>query len=408
MLKFRYLTYSNFGLIKEWYEEMAKDGWQIEKIPLPFLHKFKKAEPEEIKYRISLARNEGAFSAFTKEELDEFDEMSDDLGWHLIDRSFNMNLYRLEDGAADSLYNDDIEEIKVLNKGLNGELIVLIMSFLIFLFNFSFISATFYSSDIFYENFILFLYPGSILLLIFILLSIIDFISFKIKNKNTEKASDIKFSKISYSKFYVVAIVLSLLFIFVGTLLNLFSTILNRGFKATLPALVPILVSLIIFFTIKNIKRMETKTSNKKKIMAILFISIFVIINLIGPYLIFSIPPDFDEADIYEVRELPKSILTESHTNYKLEDLGIEIEKTVVKNSDLGKILFEREIVNAKNHPYKSENVRDITSEFPFEKTYSLAYENTYLILNDKTVFKVNGDINNEKIMKELKKLMGV
>ncbi len=408
MLKFRYLSYSNFGLIKEWYEEMAKDGWQIEKIPLPFLHNFKKSEPEEIKYRISLARNEGAFSAFTKEELDEFDEMSDDLGWHLIDRSFNMNLYRLEDGAADSLYNDDIEEIKVLNKGLNGELIVLIMSFLIFLFNFSFISATFYSSDIFYENFILFLYPGSILLLIFILLSIIDLISFKIKNKNIEKASDIKFSKISYSKFYVVAIVLSLLFIFVGTGLNLFSTILNRGFKATLPALVPILVSLIIFFTIKNIKKMDTKTINKKKIMAILFIFIFIIINLIVPKLIFSIPPYIDDSTISEVRELPKSILTESHIEYKLEDLGIEIEKTVVKNSDLAKILFEREVKNAKNHPYKSENVSDITSEFPFEKTYSLAYENTYLILNDKTVFKINGDIYNEKVLQELEKLMVV
>lgn len=408
MLKFRYLSYSNFGLIEKWYEEMAKEGWKIEKIPLPFLHKFKKAEPEDIKYRISLARNEGVFSAFTKEELAEFDEMSDGLGWHLVDRSYNMNLYKLEDGAADSLYNDDIEEIKVLNKGINGELIVIIMSFIIFLFNLSYVSAKFYSSDIFYENFIIFLYPGGILLIIFILLSIIDLISFKIKNKNIEKTSDIRFSKISYSKFYAIVIVLSLLLIFVGTGLNLFSTIMTSGLKVTLLLSVPILIYVIIFFTIKNIKKMDTKTINKKRIMAILFIFIFVIINLIVPKLIFSIPPYIDDSTISEVRELPKSILTESHTEYKLEDLGIEIEKTVVKNSDLAIILFEREVKNAKNHPYKSENVRDITSEFPFEKTYSLAYENTYLILNDKIVFKINGDIYNEKVLHELKKLMGV
>ena len=69
MLKARYLTYTNFGLFEKWYEDMAKKGWQIEKIILPFIHKFKKAEPEDARYKISIAPNEGSFSAFSKDEL---------------------------------------------------------------------------------------------------------------------------------------------------------------------------------------------------------------------------------------------------------------------------------------------------------------------------------------------------
>lgn len=58
MLKARYLAYTNFGLFEKWYEDMAKEGWQIEKIIFPFIHKFKKAEPEDVRYKVSLAPNE--------------------------------------------------------------------------------------------------------------------------------------------------------------------------------------------------------------------------------------------------------------------------------------------------------------------------------------------------------------
>ena len=37
MLKTRYLTYTNFGLVEKWYEDMAKKGWQIEKKILTFI-----------------------------------------------------------------------------------------------------------------------------------------------------------------------------------------------------------------------------------------------------------------------------------------------------------------------------------------------------------------------------------
>ena len=134
MLKARYLTYTNFGLVEKWYEDMAKKGWQIEKIILPFIHKFKKAEPEDVRYKISLAPNEGTFSAFSKDELRDFDEMAGDFGWHLVDRTFNMNIYKLDEGSQDSLYNNEKEEIEILNKGVKDEIVSFFISFMIFAF----------------------------------------------------------------------------------------------------------------------------------------------------------------------------------------------------------------------------------------------------------------------------------
>ncbi|WP_180753290.1 DUF2812 domain-containing protein [Anaerococcus sp. Marseille-P3625] len=130
MLKFRFLTYTNFALVEKWYEDMAKDGWQIEKISLSFIHRFEKADPRNVKYKISIAPNEGTFTALTKDEQKDFDNMAEDYGWHLIDRSFNMNIYRLDKDGADSLYNDSLDEIGILNKAIRGEIISISFSLL--------------------------------------------------------------------------------------------------------------------------------------------------------------------------------------------------------------------------------------------------------------------------------------
>lgn len=80
MLRFRFLTYTNFALVEKWYEDMAKDGWKIEKISLSFIHRFEKADPGNVKYKISIAPNEGTFTALTKDEQKDFDNMAEDYG----------------------------------------------------------------------------------------------------------------------------------------------------------------------------------------------------------------------------------------------------------------------------------------------------------------------------------------
>lgn len=405
MFKLRYLTYSDFGLIEKWYEDMAKKGWQIEKIPLPFIHKFKKSKAEDIDYKISLAQNESYFSSFTKSELNDFDNMSEEFGWKLVDRSFNMNLYKLEKDAAESLYNDDVEELKILNKGIKGEIITLILTGLVLLLNFFFMSASFHSPDIFYSNLILFLYPASILFLVFAGLSIIDNISFRNKNKSVKYMRDIKFSKISYSKSYLAILILGFTLLIIGIISNLISSSLNNRFL--LIGLLPILIALIIFISIKKIKQTNFKTKSKKIIMILSVALITVISAFITSYSLSFMSDSYKSIDTSEKAPLNKSVLAKSHTMYNNEGLDLQVEEIVAQNSDLASILFDREVKNSTNHPYNSDLVKDISSDFPYEKAYRLANENAYIILDNQTVLKVMGDINNKKIQVVLEELLG-
>lgn len=407
MLKFRYLTYSNFGLVEKWYEDMAKKGWQIEKIPLPFAHKFKKAKPENVNYKISLVQNEGYFSSFTKSELDDFDQMSKDYGWTLIDRCFNMNLYRLEKDAAESLYNDDLEELKVLNKGIKGELISLVITGIALLLNFFFMSASFHSPEIFYSNLVLFLYPASILLLVFSGLSIIDNISFRNKNKNVEQIRDIRFSKIAYSKIYVVTLILAFILLIIGIVSNILSSSMVQKDGFFLVSLIPLLLAVIIFILIKKIKKTDYKTKNKKQLMVLSVVLITFISAFISTNSLSFMTKSFESINTSEEVQLNKSLLAKSHSIYRDDKLDLQVEKIVSQNRDLARILFDREVKNAKNHPYNSDLVKDISVNFPYDKTYSLAYENSYIILDNQIVLKVIGDINNKKTQIELEKGLG-
>lgn len=406
MFKLRYLTYSNFGLVEKWYEDMAKKGWQIEKIPLPFVHKFKKAKQENVNYKISLVRNEGYFSSFTKDELDDFDQMSKDYGWTLIDRCFNMNLYRLEKDAADSIYNDDLEELKVLNKGIKGELISIIIAGFALLLNLFFMSASFHSPEIFYSNLVIFLYPASILLLVFTILSIVDNISFRKKNKNVKNISNINFSKIAYSKIYAMTLIISFVLLIVGIVSNILSSSMANKNGLILVSLMPLLLPIIIFVVIKEIKKTDFKTKSKKQLMVLSLIIITIIFTFIRINSLSITDQDFED-NKSDIVHLKKSLLTKSHTIYKDDQLNVQVEKIVSRNSDLARTLFDREIKNAKNHPYNSDLVKDISGNYSYDMTYSLVNENSYIILDNQTVLNVIGDIKNPEIQMVLEKELG-
>lgn len=406
MLKFRYLTYSNFGLVEKWYEDMAKKGWQIEKILVPFVHKFKKAKPEDINYKVSLAQNEGYFSSFTKSELDDFDQMSKAYGWILIDRCFNMNLYRLEKDAAESLYNEDLEELKVLNKGIKGELISLVITGIALLLNFFFMSASFHSPDIFYSNLVLFLYPASILLLVFTILSIVDNISFRKKNKNVKNISNINFSKIAYSKIYAMTLIISFVLLIVGIVSNILSSSMANKNGLILVSLMPLLLPVIIFVLIKKIKKTDFKTKSKKQLMILSVVIITIIFTFIRINSLSITGQDLED-NTSDIVHIKKSLLTKSHTIYKDDQLDLQVEKIITKNRDLARTLFKREVKNAKNHPYNSDLVKDISGDYSYDMTYSLANENSYIILDNQTVLKVIGDIKNPEIQMALEKELG-
>lgn len=413
MLKARYLTYTNFGLFEKWYEDMAKEGWQIEKIILPFIHKFKKAEPEDVRYKISIAPNEGSFSAFSKDELRDFDEMAKDLGWHLVDRTFNINIYKLDEGSQDSLYNDGKDEIEILKKGVRDEIISLNINFIVFAFLSFFLISQFLSSDIFYSNDTIFMGPAVILFLLLDALALGDYILFKKRNRDAKDVKEIKFSRLTFSKAFVLLFFIPLTLIILAFISGF---LLPSGDSNSFVMLISLLPTLImvsfIYFYRKKIKAMNIKRKEKKFIL----ISMVVLISLITNVFIFTLIDKLSRAneiesqvvgDFVKTKER-KSFLTESCDYYSSEKNKLGIRKTVVKSQDLAENLFERRLKNYMKHPYRADYVKDISEAYPYDKTYITSDQEDYLILYKNVVLEVNGNFQDEKVQEDIAKILEV
>ena len=413
MLKARYLTYTNFGLFEKWYEDMAKEGWQIEKIILPFIHKFKKAAPEDARYKISLAPNEGSFSAFSKDELRDFDEMAGDFGWHLVDRTFNVNIYKLDEGSRDSLYNDGKDEIEILKKGVRDEIISLGISFIVFVFLGFFIISQFFSREIFYSNYLIFIGPAVILFFLSNTLALGDYILFKKRNKDVKSISEIKFSKLTFSKAFVILFYIPIILMVLAFTSDFLLPNDGSSDRTLLISLLPTLIMFsFIYFYRKKIKAMNIKRANKK----IILISMVILISLIINVFIFTLIDKLSRAnevesqvvgDFVKTRER-RSFLTESCDYYFSEKNNLGIRKTVVKSEDLAENLFERILKKYMKHPYRADFVKDISEAYPYDKTYITSDQEDYLILYKNVVLEVNGNLEDDKVQEDIASILEV
>lgn len=413
MLKSRYLTYTNFGLVEKWYEDMAKKGWQIEKIILPFIHKFKKAEPEDVRYKISIAPNEGSFSAFSKDELRDFDEMAGDYGWHLVDRTFNINIYKLDQGSRDSLYNDERDEIEILKKGVRGEIISLIISFIVLGFLAFFVSSQFFSREIFYSNYLIFMGPAAILLFLFDALALADYIFFKKRNRDAKDVNEIKFSRLSFSKVFVSMIYIpTILVVLAFTSDFLLPSGDSTGANMIISLFPSIIMFAFIFFYRKKIKAMNIKRDKKKLIFISMIVLILLFINVFNFTLVDKLSTA-NEVESQVVGDFVKtrdrrSFLTESCDYYFSEKNKLGMRKTVVKSEDLAGNLFERILKNSMKHPYRADFVKDISEDYPYDRTYILSEDKDYLILYKNVVLEVNGNLDDDKVQEEIVRILEV
>ena len=413
MYKFRVLTYANFYPFAKWYEKMAKEGYQIEKIIFSFIHKFKKTEPADVKYKISIGPNEGLFTKFSKEELKDYDQMAEDYGWHLVDRTFNMNLYRVDDYGADSLYDDDSYQIEILNKSVKGEIISICISTFIFFFLGMFILANFRTSEIYYSNIAIFMAPATNLLFIFSILSLYDYISFWRRNKGVLSIKDIKFTNLKFGMIMAILAILFATFVILVWVTGIFSLIGNAYGKIALLAILPtFLIGFIVYYFVKKVKEMDVKKSKKIFLFVLIPFILFIVtsastLGIAGKFAgkIYDQAEDFGD---FSVSKEPTSFLAQSCQDFWTESNGLNIRKTVVKSEGLAEDLFNRILKNANNHPYRAEFVKDISKDFTYDKIYRLADYDSYLILQGNTVLEVDGNIYDEKVTKDIEKILEV
>lgn len=409
MLRFRFLTYANFGLFENWYKEMAKKGYEIETAKFSFMHFFKKTEPKDVDYKFVISNNEDKYNAFSKQELDDLNEMAKGYGYDFIFKSYNMNLYKTNTEDK-SLYNDDVEELKILRTSVKREIIsTAILSVVLLLLHF-FTFANFLSEEFYYSNYSMVLGPSVLLMLIFDLLALVDYSVFYRRNKDVSCTRDLKFNRLSFSKFFVYLIMASLILIIVGITLQFVDVNPRLGLKFTLLLWTPfVLMFLLVFLFRKKIKTMNISTASKKKFFILMVVAIFGI-NYFMSYSIANKLPINENKNIevsngYEVTKLSKGLFLTEHKIYSNNNFSVE--RTISKDEDTAKNLYKRIIKNAKNHPYFGEHVKDISKEYDYDKTYKLSEGNRYAVLKGRVILVVEGEINNPEIKEEIDKFLG-
>ena len=167
-----------------------------------------------------------------------------------------------------------------------------------------------------------------------------------------------------------------------------------------------------VYFYRKKIKAMNIKRGGKKFIL----ISMVILISIITNVFTFTLIDKLSTAnevesqvvgDFVKTRER-RSFLTESCDYYSSEKKDLRIRKTVVKSQDLAENLFERILKNSMKHPYRAEFVKDISEDYPYDKTYILSGEEDYLILYKNVVLEVNGNFQDEKVQEDIAKILEV
>ena len=324
-----------------------------------------------------------------------------------------MNVYKLDKGSQDSLYNDGKEEIEILKKVINGEIISLSTIFMVLVFLVFSITSRFFSRDIFYSNYTIFMGPAMILFFLYNAIALVDYIFFKKRNKDVKSISQIKFSRFTFSKAFVSIFCIP----FILIVLAFGSDFLlpsgdSTGVNMIISLLPSIIMFSLIYFYRKKIKAMNIKRDQKKFILISMVTLIYLITNIFTFTLIdkFSTSNEIESqvvGNFIKTRER-RSFLTESCDYYSSEKNDLGIKKTVVKSQDLAGNLFERILKNSMKRPYRAEFVKDISETYPYDRTYITSDQEDYLILYKNVVLEVSGNLEDEKVQEKIARILEV
>lgn len=255
--------------------------------------------------------------------------------------------------------------------------------------------------------------PVVILLFLFNALALGDYIFFRKRNKNVKSISEIKFSRLTFSKAFVLIFFIPLILMVLALTSEFLLPNDGSSDRTHLISFIPTLIMIsFVYFYRKKVKTMNIKRGEKKFIL----ISMVILISLITNVSIFTLIDKFSTSDEFEkemvgdfikTRE-ERSFLTESCDNYFSEKKDLGIRKTVVKSQNLAGNLFERILKNSMKHPYRNDYVKDISGDYPYDRTYILLDGENYLILNKNVVIEVSGNLEDEKAQEEIAKILEV
>jgi len=274
----KYLDITNYPSVERYLESMASKGWLICKIIIGNIFIFKKIEPQGLDFSISPYEIETAFTRKSKEELDEFKDVTQSVGWKYCTKSYNLHVYYKERNVeALDIHTDEEEEFKLLESlgktQLRGYYILILFLLLISWFNLGGMFSSVYAMKDGLGQIIIPLLPTGLILSITHLIYIKKFL--KGNRENIKLGQDIEYSN---SKFYIMRVTFAIIFVIliVVILQVLYVSIILKN-KIVAFALIPFTGVII-----GQLYRMFVKPSKYSKVFKIVAfgITIFVAVMI--------------------------------------------------------------------------------------------------------------------------------
>ena len=371
-IELNYLNIDNYPYLENHLEEMASKGWLINKVYGGILFIYKKISPQELDFSISPYEMETAFTRKSKEDLQEFQTVSENVGWNYATKSYDLHIYfKNKDSEAMPIQTDEEEEFKTLEiiskRYLKTQFISLPLLIFLAWFNIGSVFSNIYSMKNGFTEIASFFIPIGILGSIVHIIELRKFI--KKNSKNIELGKSIEFNT---SGHLVHRILFFLLYLGVLAMIiyALYTAIFLRN-KFTLLTFLPILIGIIVGSLYRIFVKPSKKGLGFKKITFV--VTLLVAIALSVPVGIFSfgiilgdnsIPDtseyrvlsfnDFTDKDIENDGMLlrnaslliPKSY---EYTSFAEEAGYVRTEYSNVLNEKLAKNLVSRYINQGKN-----------------------------------------------------------
>lgn len=116
-IDYNFLDITNSPSIENYLEKRAREGWLIDRIIIGSIFLFKKIEKTDLEFSISPYEVETAFTRKKKSEVEEFQEVSEAVGWNYVTKSYDLHLYyKNKNAEAIPIQTDEEEEFKTLDR----------------------------------------------------------------------------------------------------------------------------------------------------------------------------------------------------------------------------------------------------------------------------------------------------
>lgn len=361
-IKFEVLKITNYPSVAKHFEDMASQGWLIDKILFESIFIYKRIEAEELDFAITPYEVETMLTKKTRADLYEFQSVCETVGWNYATRTNDFHIYFKQKGSeAIDLETDEEEEFKSIQKiGGKHSTINFFMGFFLLFLTIPVLNGRFDSTVLIRAGFIQLI---SVLLPFYLIISIVEFVKIqkflKENKKNIELGIGIKYknSKHYFEKIsYLLGFISMLGMIFYGGYIGL----VLKNTRALL-AFVPLLLGGTIGLLDKIFVKPSKISAGKKTMLFFLSIVTIVVIAFL--------------LDRFNIDEKIKTYNKLNPGDYRVLTSDIFDDKEKILDDYLNELLREASLFVPKSYDYDyyNEENRYVRTEYSYALNEKLA-----------------------------------